>query len=113
MKAASPKLIYKMRGLTLPAHLTEDFTDKYQIEAMLGSKVVGTAIFLESKDLVWPDLVVVDPDYRRQGIATSLYVYAERQSGKKILRPDEHSEDASKLWNQPDRPFGVKASKQT
>lgn len=49
----------------------------------------------------------VHPDYRRQGIGTAMYSWAEELSGLTIMPATQHSELAEEFWNQPDRPFGA------
>lgn len=50
--------------------------------------------------------VEVAPDHRRRGLATAMYSWAERLSGKKF-RPASSNTDAAKaLWHQKHRPFG-------
>jgi oligoribonuclease (3'-5' exoribonuclease)/GNAT superfamily N-acetyltransferase len=45
-------------------------------------------------------------DFQRQGIATAMYLHAEKASGRKLIPSDDRTEDAKKLWAQPNRPFG-------
>jgi len=35
-----------------------------------------------------------------------MYSYAEKISKSKMIRSDDASDDAEKLWSQPNRPFG-------
>lgn len=50
----------------------------------------------------------VRPDMRRKGIASNIYQWIENLT-KETLYPDTpHSEDANKLWNNPNRKFGPK-----
>lgn len=49
--------------------------------------------------------VKVHPDHQRKGLASAMYEYAEKMSGKKILQGGTTSEGSS-LWEQKDRKFG-------
>ena len=50
----------------------------------------------------------IEPEHRRKGIATEVYVRAEKLFGKKLIAGvSSQSEDAIGLWSQEDRPFGV------
>lgn len=44
--------------------------------------------------------------HRRKGIATAMYVVAEKYTGRKILKSPVQSDDAKALWGRPNRPFG-------
>lgn len=48
----------------------------------------------------------VDPKYRRQKIATSIYILAEKITDLPIEQSTDVTNDAVDFWNQPDRPFG-------
>jgi hypothetical protein len=48
--------------------------------------------------------------YRRQGLATAMYVYAERETGYTVIPSTEQTPEGKKLWSQPDRPFGKEAA---
>jgi GNAT superfamily N-acetyltransferase len=51
--------------------------------------------------------VGVDPEFRRRGIASTMYKLAEDVSGKKIIPEVTHTDDATAFWNQPNRTFGT------
>jgi ribosomal protein S18 acetylase RimI-like enzyme len=50
--------------------------------------------------------VLVDSNYQRQGIATALYVLAEKISKKKLSPYPQQYDEGKHLWAQPNRPFG-------
>lgn len=45
--------------------------------------------------------------HRKQGLGPRMYVEAERRTGKKLVRNRDMSAAAERMWNRPDRPFGV------
>ncbi len=76
---------------------------------------VAEATFNESsKDLkpneMYASNLWVDEKHRRNGIASALYQMAEQMTGKTVKRTNNQSEDAMKLWNNPNRSFGKQAS---
>jgi len=50
--------------------------------------------------------VEVDPAFRRQGLATAMYSWAEQLSGKAFKPASSHTNDAEAFWRQKTRPFG-------
>lgn len=50
--------------------------------------------------------IEVHPEYRRQGLSSAMYQWAEQISGKKFKPAESHSTDAEKFWAQKHRPFG-------
>lgn len=86
-----------------------DYGDDREIYARIGDRVVGTAYF----GYVGADLraaVQVDPKYRRRGVATAMYVWAEEIARDKLTPDIPHTPLAEALWNQPNRPFGRTAA---
>lgn len=51
--------------------------------------------------------VEVDPNFRRQGLATAMYVWAEQLSGRKFRPATSHTDAAEAFWRQKKRPFGA------
>ena len=49
----------------------------------------------------------VKPEYRRKGIASSLYCLMEQVTDLKIIPSKDRTKDAVKLWNNPQRIFGI------
>jgi GNAT superfamily N-acetyltransferase len=52
--------------------------------------------------------VDVRPDVRRQGIASQMYQFVEKITGKVVYPEKNHSASANKFWNQQNRKFGPK-----
>jgi GNAT superfamily N-acetyltransferase len=52
--------------------------------------------------------VHVNPAWRRKGIATAMYIYAEEITTTTLApaEGEDLSDDAAGLWDQPERPFG-------
>ncbi len=53
--------------------------------------------------------VEVEWGHRRRGLATTIYVLAERVTGRTMenaLDGIDQTEDGRALWHQPERPFG-------
>jgi GNAT superfamily N-acetyltransferase len=80
------------------------------IIAVDGNKVVGSLFYGRERpsDETLKGAIEVRPEYRRQGIATELYVWAEQLSGLSFLPDEPHTEAAQALWGQKSRPFGLR-----
>ena len=76
-----------------------------------GDRVIGSLFYGKENpsDKTLKGAIEVRPEYRRQGIATALYVWAEQISGLKFQPDEPHTEAASALWGQKGRPFGLRA----
>ncbi len=75
-----------------------------------GGEKIGELRFIKSK--FKPNLlgtsVVVDPNYQRQGIASAMYMYAEKELNMKFIKSDDVLTPAGKkFWNNPNRKFGI------
>jgi hypothetical protein len=84
--------------------------DEYVIKAIKGGKEIGKLNFIKSKfkPVLKATIVSVDPLYRRQGIGSSMYVYAEKELGMKFIKSDEVlTPDGKSIWNSPNRKFGI------
>jgi ADP-ribose pyrophosphatase YjhB (NUDIX family)/GNAT superfamily N-acetyltransferase len=67
-------------------------------------KMSGMTIFHPSD--MRPAQVFVSPDDRRKGIATGMYQYAEKLTGKKMNPGETQTDMGKKLWGDPNRRFG-------
>ncbi len=67
------------------------------VTAILDGKEVGHVNFDDSEGELIPQDLYVDPAYRGQGIAAAMYNHTKRK-GYTILRGEEQSDDAIKLW---------------
>ncbi|WP_226377764.1 GNAT family N-acetyltransferase [Citrifermentans bremense] len=73
--------------------------------------VVAEACFTDDGDSAYCHHVKVEPEYRRRGIASAMYQYAESIFLKKLENhwhddPETQSPEARAFWAQPHRPFG-------
>ena len=97
-------------NVNVSLHMKET-TEGYSVFATKNKEVVGELKFIKSK--FKPNLIatsiVVQPNYRRQGIASSMYEFAEKQLKMKFLKTDDVlTADGKALWNNPNRKFGIK-----
>jgi len=80
------------------------------VYATKGGKEVGRLDFIKSKfkPVLKASAVSVDPSHRRQGIGSSMYVYAEKELGMKFVKSEEVlTPDGKRLWSDPNRKFGI------
>jgi hypothetical protein len=108
----------KQKGITLNATEPKQAGDDLIIQAFKGSKKVGTLRVADGGHTIAASDVSVDEKFRRMGIATAMYVYAEKLTGKKMSPASDQAYDfgadeddimtpeARKFWDQPNRPFG-------
>jgi ribosomal protein S18 acetylase RimI-like enzyme len=97
-----------VNGYDLQLKSLED--NEYIVKATKGGKEVGELRFIKSKfkPVLKATIVSVDPNYRRQGIATSMYVYAEKELKTKFVQNDEVlTPDGKALWNSTNKKFGI------
>jgi predicted N-acetyltransferase YhbS len=83
--------------------------DDFKVVAMVGNNSVGTLTFTKSQ--FSPKLIgttlSVDPEFRRRGIASGMYEFAEEELGIKFVRSDAVlTPDGKALWDNPNRKFG-------
>lgn len=98
------------------SHEGED--SDFTVVAKKGGKIIGSLNVDASHSRMHPNHVEVDKNWRRKGIGTAMYVYAELETGNKFSYPPDDpdfnddetgvaaTKDAVALWDQPDRPFG-------
>ena len=55
----------------------------------------------------------VEPEYRRQGLATAMYAFAEQEVGMKAVPHSDQTDEGRALWQQKDRPFGMSWASKT
>ena len=83
--------------------------NEYAVIATKSGKQVGRLDFIKSKfkPVLRASIVTVEPSYRRQGIATSMYQFAENEFDMKFERSDDVlTADGKSLWNSQNRKFG-------
>lgn len=100
--------LFESSGYVLSMKELED--GEYVVYAKKGSQEVGKLNFIKSKykPVLKATIVTVDPAHRRQGIGSSMYVYAEKELGMKFVRSDEVlTPDGKSIWNDPNRKFGL------
>ena len=100
--------LFESSGYELSMKELED--GEYVVYAKKGSREVGKLNFIKSKfkPVLKATIVTVDPAHRRQGIGSSMYVYAEKELGMKFVRSDEVlTPDGKTIWNDPNRKFGL------
>ena len=59
---------------------------------------VGSVVFEHDGDLLIPDNVMVFPQFRRQGVATGMYDYAESVTSKQVVPSKDQNDDARGFW---------------
>lgn len=85
--------------------------DEFIVYAKMSSKIVGELRFIKSKfkSVLKGGTISVDPNYRRKGIASSMYVFAEEKLEMKFVKSDDVlTPDGKALWDSPNRKFGMK-----
>jgi hypothetical protein len=83
--------------------------NEYVVYAKKSGKEVGELRFIKSKfkPVLKATIVSVDPNHRRQGIATSMYVYAEKELKTKFVQNDEVlTPDGKEIWNSANKKWG-------
>jgi hypothetical protein len=84
---------------------TLETSDSQQPEIVVGVLNYGLE---EETDAELKGAVSVDPNYRRKGIASAMYAWAEDLAGREFIPEPEHTPYAQALWGQKNRPFGRK-----
>jgi hypothetical protein len=114
----SDGLVFKpvlLRGYRIMYRIEKQLkaSTKLVIMVMHRAKVVGCATFLDDGHNALPQDLQIEMPYRRQGIATAIYVFAEKVFAKPLTNlwewgdDPEQSPEAKAFWAQPNRPFGL------
>jgi predicted N-acetyltransferase YhbS len=85
--------------------------DEFTVYAKMSNKIVGELRLIKSKfkPVLKGGTISVDPNFRRKGIASSMYVFAEEELGMKFVKSDDVlTPDGKALWDSPNRKFGMK-----
>jgi GNAT superfamily N-acetyltransferase len=92
----------------------------FEVSAYFGKREVGSAVFIHFGDIIKPldeeesrsfsisQGAFVHLNYRRQGVATAMYLHAEKVTGLNLIPAQDQTFDAKELWAQNQRPFGKK-----
>ena len=83
---------------------------EWRVVAHIGREEVGRLTFIESqyKPVLKATQVTVEPNHRRKGIGSDMYVFAERELGKRFVRTEDVlTPDGKAIWNSPNRKFGI------
>jgi len=84
--------------------------DEFVVYAKLNSKIIGELRFIKSKfkSVLKGGSISVDPNFRRGGIASSMYKFAEEELGTKFVKSNTGlTPDGKALWDSPNRKFGI------
>ena len=85
--------------------------DEFIVYAKMSNKIVGELRLIKSKfkPVLKGGTISVDPNFRRKGIASSMYVFAEEELRMKFVKSDDVlTPDGKALWDSPNRKFGMK-----
>lgn len=90
------------------------FTDKHGIHHVHAfhpsGERVGEAQFWDDvpghEGKLYVGAADVDEDHRRKGLASGMYAHAEKHFSAPVVPSKNQTSDASKLWQQKNRPFG-------
>jgi GNAT superfamily N-acetyltransferase len=93
-----------------PSSDFDDFSILATVPSDDGERVVGDLFYGpwngDPSEKDFEGAIEVDPEFRRQGLATAMYAWAERISGQKFRPATSHTDAAEALWKQKHRPFG-------
>jgi len=76
-------------------------------------KYAGSVDFVLRNNKLQSANTEVEPEYRRQGLATAMYMYAEEVVGHYVVPHSDRSPAGFGLWQQKNRPFGKGSSETT
>jgi L-amino acid N-acyltransferase YncA len=109
--AVSPDGRYKDFQLTIEHGKSYIGTPMVTVRALKDGTPLGYVTFAKREDKkLDPMSLDITATYHRQGLATAMYVYAERQTGYTVIPSTEQTPAGKSLWAQPDRPFGKEAA---
>ena len=100
--------LFESSGYELSMKEIDD--NEYAVYATKGGQEVGKLNFIKSKykPVLKATIVTIDPAYRRQGIGSSMYIYAEKELGMKFVKSEEVlTPDGKSIWSDPNRKFGL------
>ncbi len=70
-----------------------------RVDAWSGRKKVGHASFgFDGRKTLRPQYVEVEKEFRRKGVATQMYEYAEKLTGRKIKKSHDLTDDGKAFW---------------
>jgi len=73
--------------------------DMYHVTAFYDDQKIGQASFLgQGKKHLVPSQVDVDKDFRGNGIATSMYIFAQNKTKRTVIPSKSRSTDSLKMW---------------
>ena len=84
--------------------------NSFKIIASKSGNEVGTLNFIKSSfnPVLIGTSVSVAPEFRRLGIGSSMYEFAEKEMTMKFIKSDDVlTKDGQLLWNNPNRKFGI------
>ena len=101
----------RVSGFVVVYELDEEIPGWFSLKVQVkqADRIIGWGEFTSDPDYAHSQNVAVDAEFRRRGIATAMYVLAEKVFGKPLTPlwdGNENSVDAKALWKQPKRPFG-------
>lgn len=80
------------------------------VQVWHGRQIIGEAEFTDDGSVAYCRVAVTDLNFRRQGIASAMYVFAEKAMNRILTNHWDgdsfQTDDAKALWTQPNRPFG-------
>lgn len=88
----------------------EQYGGDIGVEVKKDGKYAGHAIFRPQKNgklETHPyEQVKVDKEFRRMGVASGMYAFIEKESGKTLQPAKTQNELGKSIWSNPNRPFG-------
>ncbi len=84
----------------------EGVDNELTIRAKVNGVYAGYVSFVVRNKRLEACNLEVNPEFRRKGLATRMYVEAEEIAGLKCVPHSSQSPEGRAFWNQKDRPFG-------